>query len=403
MQGSQKPPKSATARRDERAEPDDDESSPRIDVVNVDGPAGGGGSARGEGAGISSLKAQLARLHEQASAVERSLDGQRRDRAAALDQLEQATRRCIHLETKVAAFEAEVSSLRRLHEAALAEVQSTHAERDGLARAVEAAKAVTGEQKEENEGLRSALEESMRVAATLTDELADLRKRQFQEALKVTDQEVQLAALRTKLERATAETGEARAEATSATNDAATAGEEARKLGQDLATAREDNERDRATARDRIDGIERALDEARAGAARAEADLDASRANEATVTSQLEAANARAADAETRAADANARAADADVRATDAETRAADAETSRATVEQDVRRLRDDIAAAFARIDSSVAAPSGASTPEAAQLGPAPTSVRPSSIPPPTYASVPPQIHESLPGRPTKS
>ena len=141
MQGPKKT-SYASIRRDDRAEPDDDanpHSTPRIDVVNVDGPGTGQGvpspvpsAPRSEVAqGITSLRAQLKSLNDQAAAVEKSLDDQRRERSEALDRLERATERCISLEAKVTALEAEAAELR-----------------------------------DENTSLHTSLEESMRAAAS---------------------------------------------------------------------------------------------------------------------------------------------------------------------------------------------------------------------------------------------
>lgn len=399
-------------RRDDRAEPDEEGSSPRVDVVNIDRPGGGGGGSiapRGEGAtaGMVSLKAQLAKLHEQAAAAQKSLDDQRRDRSDALDQLERATERCIHLEAKAATFEAEALSLQGVHEALLSEAQGVRADRDGLAVALEAAKVTRAELEAANQKLQDTLEESMRAGGTLEDELADLRKRQFQQALKVTDQETGLAALRAKLERAHDETGEARAESASAKDDVAKAADALARLARDLAAARSDNASDRATARDRIDAIERDLDEARAATARTGTDLEASRAKVETLTTQLEAAAARVAHSDTRAEAAERRAEAAEARAAHAEARSAEAEAratvasaSHTTLVLDIERLREEIAAAFGRMNGAVPAPSVRRPQTEAQPEPGTPST---SIPAPTYASVPPQVHEAAAsGAPTK-
>ncbi len=379
MQGSKKPP----IRRDDRAEPDEEDSSPRFDVVNVDGPGSGSNvnaSPRSEAnIGMSSLKQQLARLSEQASAVEKSLDDQRREREGALDRLEIATERCISLESKVSGVEAEANALRKLLEAGNADLQTMRAERDGLAHAVQAAKLATAELgriKEENEDLHATLESSMAASAKLEEDLSELRKRQFKEALKVTEQEALLREVRTKLERAEKEGVVAREEAmqareatAKAENTIATARaessrarEETQKLRQELASAKEDNLKDRTTARDRIDLIERALDDARASTARTESALEVSRVNEETITRQTEEALARAAEAEKRAVAAQA---------------------AQAALEQKVRKIREAIAAAFAKIGLGPMPPP---LPSGAQR----TSQAPLSLPPEMLDSVPP-------------
>ncbi len=362
MQGSKKPP----IRRDDRAEPDEEDSSPRVDVVNVDGPSSASNvnvAPRSEAnLGMSSLKQQLARLTEQASAVERSLDDQRREREGALARLELATERCISLESKVTLLEVEAASLRNLNEAADAD----------LARI-----------KEENGDLHATLEASMSASAKLEDDLSELRKRQFKEALKVTEQETHLREVRTKLDRAEKEGVIAREEAmqareatakaentiTTARAEAVRAREETQKLRQELASAKQDNIKDRTTARDRIDLIERALDDARATTARTESALEVSRVNEETLTRQTEEALARA----------NA----ADKRVTEAESRAAAAQAAQDTLEQNVRKIREAIAAAFAKIGLGGLPPP---LPTSAQR----TSQAPQSFPPEMLHSVPP-------------
>lgn len=386
MQGSKKPP----IRRDDRAEPDEEESSPRVDVVNVDGPTSSSrveAPPRSEAAmGMNSLKAQLARLSEQASAVERSLDDQRRERSDALDRLEIATERCIALESKVTALEAEASALRQANESALADLQSVRAERDGLSRAVDAAMIATAELanlKEDNADLHATLEKAMAASAKLEDDLAEQRRRQAREAMKVTEHEATQRELRTKLERAEKEGVVAREEAMQAREatakaentismaraEAARAREESTKLRQDLATAKEDNLRDRTTARDRIDLIERALDDARATTARTEGALETSRVNEETLTRQAEAALARAAEADKRTAATL---------------------SAHATLEQNVRKIREAIAAAFAKIGLGPMPPP---LPAGALAGQAPQSFPPEmldSVPPSKKSHAPP-------------
>ena len=390
MQGSKKPP----IRRDDRAEPDEEDSSPRFDVVNVDGPGSGSNvntSPRSEAnIGMSSLKQQLARLSEQASAVEKSLDDQRREREGALDRLEIATERCITLESKVSGLEAEANALRKLLEAANADLQTMRAERDGLAHAVQAAKLATAELgriREENEDLHATLESSMAASAKLEEDRSELRKRQFKEALKVTEQETLLREVRTKLERAEKEgvvareeamqarEATAKAESTIATAraESSRAREETQKLRQELASAKEDNLKDRTTARDRIDLIERALDDARAGTARTESALEVSRVNEETLTRQTEEALARAAEAEKRAVAAQA---------------------AQAALEQNVRKIREAVAAAFAKIGPGPMPPP---LPSGAQR----TSQAPLSLPPEMLDSVPPS-NPSNPSNPSE-
>lgn len=505
-----------STRRDNRAEPDDDEgSSSRVDVVNV----GGGGSGDTAASGVVSLRRELAKLHQQAAAVEKSLEDQRRDRSDALDRSERATERAIQLESRLAGIEAEATSLRKMHEASLAELQSVRAERDDLSRAVVGAQAATaelGKLKEEVQRLRASADEAARTGAELAkakEALAraadDARqaKAEIEKARKATEIAEQDAAivgdqatrvraeaakLRTEAEAARTEAGSARAETTKAREDAATARtdatraleeaknargdataaradvakaledaitahdeatklreelaksrNEATRIGEDLSKARaelararedlvrakEDNTRDRATARDRIDLIERALDDARAVSTRVESELESARSNEERLGRELEIALGAAAESDQRAK-ANA--------------------TAHAALEHSVRRLRDEITSAFVRVGHGappplprssvvsippemiesvppdamsippapavfVAAPreleafdspeprhdsSAPSSPASKSVPPpAPASLAPpqGSVPPPTYASVPPQLHPSTP------
>jgi hypothetical protein len=341
-------------RRDGRAEPDDDHA-PRIDVVKVDG-SNADGSAAG---GMMSLKAQFARLAEQAAAVEKTIDDQRRDRAEAFERLDRANERASQLEAKVEPLEADLASLRKVQAAAIDELESLRAERDSLSRSRE-------------------------------------------------DANDNLTILCAKLEHATTDVTAARRDADSAIERAThaedalrAAVDETRRIVEELAQAKELHATERAIARGRIDLIDRALDTAREHAARAEAELDTSRTNEEHLAAQLASAVARANDAETRAA------------------LACEAQRS---FEASVLRLREDVASAFARLGSSSTPPSASpeddsdsvaselveSLPPSAPPAPMGALTRhttrevaiveraavPSSIPPLTYASVPPQLHD---------
>ncbi len=521
MQGSKKPPTSeviesspsksdsrterhtsppSAMRRDDRAEPDDDAgvSSSRIDVVNVDSGRGDGRGGDNAASGMIALRRELAKLHQQAAAVEKSLEDQRRDRSDSLDRLERATERVLLLEGRLAAAEAEADSLRNMREASLAELRTVRAERDDLALAVEAAKNATadvGKLRDEVNQLRAAAAEAASTGGELAKARAEIEtaKRDAEKAradaekakraldvaegdaamvgeqaskIRAEAAEVRASFERTReeLAKAQADLAKARAEFTQSREDSdelttmrqelasvreelatarqelATTREELAKSGdeltesrdeltkshdeltksrdelttvrQELARAKEDNTRDRATARDRIDLLERALDDAREANTRTEELLEAARESEDRASRQVAAANARAAAAETNALSlANAH----------------------ATLENNVRRLREEIAAAFARAVNEAPAratmSSPASTPEdaSAKSSPASKSVPPpppnpsvapphasvppphasvppphasvppprASLSPPTYASVPPQVHES--------
>jgi hypothetical protein len=506
MQGSKKPPGNALVettgaplrgertpssvvapRRDARAEPDDDMSTSRVDVVNVGGGAGSGGESAASG--LVSLRRELAKLHQQAAAVEKSLEEQRRDRTEALDRSERATERAFELEARVASLENEAGSLHAMREASLAELQRVRTERDDLALAVEAAKAATadvGKLEEEIAHLRSSAEDSVRASAELARARAELdaarraaeiaeqdallvggqatrvreeattiraeadglraelavakddatrsredaetartdATRALEEASKARDEAAkardeaakardEAAKARDEAAKARDEAAKARDEAAKARDEAATAAhEDAAKLREALATSRsevtaleaesgkaraelarakEDNTRDRATARDRIDVIERALDDARTENLRVERDLETARATEESLTRDLE--TARAAEERLTRDLETARAT-----VTQSEQRAATTEASHAALEQSVRRLREEIAGAFARVQPATLPPAQRSRRVSIPPEQPPAVVPdtlPVSIPTPTYASVPPQIHRS--------
>ena len=120
MQGS-KP----TIRRDDRAEPEDEADdavgSSRVDVVSVD-------SVRGDTAtsGMVALRRELAKLNQQAAAVEKSLDEQRRERSEALERREKERLHTLALEARIASAEAETALVRKANEAAIAEMRAAH-------------------------------------------------------------------------------------------------------------------------------------------------------------------------------------------------------------------------------------------------------------------------------------
>jgi predicted nucleic acid-binding Zn-ribbon protein len=498
MQGSKKPPTSevvetskaerrserntnppTSMRRDERAEPDDDDvSTGRIDVVNVDGGRGDTAAT-----GMVTLRRELAKLHQQAAAVEKSLEDQRRDRSDSLDRLERATERVLMLETKVAGYETETASLKKAHEAALADVQTVRAERDDLALAVQAAKSATSElgrlkdavaelrgKADEAAGANGALAKAKEAtvkalaeaaharadaekawkaldvaegdAAMVGDQASKIRAEATQIRADADKAREEIGKARTELETARSEAAKARDELETARSEAAKTAEDAAKVREELTRAKDDNTRDRATARDRIDLMESALDDARAANTRIEAQLEAARESEDRLGRQLEAASARAARAESQASAMS---------------------MAHAALDNNVRRLREEVAGAFARVVQDGAPPaapadasilslppemiesvppdpsrppmgppplpshavprnmsaSPAAVPSAAPVAasavdesavassPASKSVPPpphssmsperASVAPPTYASVPPQIHASSP------
>ena len=486
---------SVIPRRDERAEPDDEDlGAGRVDVVSFerDNPT----------SGVGALRRELARLHQQASAVERSFEDQRRERKDHQERLDRATERIVQLEARAAAAEGEAATVRQLHESVLLDMQGLRSERDDLLRVVETAKVATADlarHKSDAEDHKARAERLTKELVKLEADLAELKKRQFQEALKVTDKDTELGGMRDKLARAgeeteqakneatrakadaeralaelaeskaaitkaQSETTSARADATSARDDANRAREEATKAREEATKAREevtkskeDNLRDRATARDRIDLLERALDDARAVSMRWETDYE-------NLRMEREAEARRAAEELAAANDVEARVRreleDALTTAAQSEERASSAIAARTALEDAVLRVRDDVAAAFSRLEGATSspfttrspsilprssvppmqAPEGSrsttktsgipasldddwASPSSVEPGtrpglggeslapesppspasksvppPASSAVLPAammkSVPPPTYASVPPQLHE---------
>ena len=398
MQGSKKPPTSevvetskaerrsdrntnppTSMRRDDRAEPDDDDvSTGRIDVVNVDG-----GRSDTAATGMITLRRELAKLHQQAAAVEKSLEDQRRDRSDSLDRLERATERVLMLEAKLAGYETETASSRKGHEAALADLQAVRAERDDLALAVQAAKSATSElgklkdeiaelrtKADEAAGANGALAKAKEATAQALAEAAHARAdaERARKALDVAEGDAamvgeQASKIRAEATQIRAEADKAREEIGKARSDAAKKAEEAANVRDELARAKDDNTRDRATARDRIDLMESALDDARAANTRSEAQLETARESEDRLGRQLEAANARAARAESQASAMA---------------------MAYAALENNVRRLREEIAGAFARVVQA----GGGASPAAADA---------------SILSIPPEMVESVPPEPSRA
>lgn len=389
---SRPPRASVIPRRDDRAEPDDEEvSAGRVDVVSFE--------RDNATTGVGALRRELAKLHQQASAVERSIEDQRRERKDHQERLDRAAERIVQLESRLAAADAEATNVRRIHENVLQDMQGLRSERDDLLRVVETAKVATADiakHKQEAEDQRGRADRLAKELAKLEGDIADLKKKQFQEAIKVTDKDTELGGMRDKLQRAGEEAEQAkneaarakaeaeraaaeladskraidkaqeeakaaRADATSAREDAARAREEATKARdegsktrEEVAKAKEDNLRDRATARDRIDLLERALDDARAVTVRWETDYEALRmdreAEARRAADELAAANAVEARVRRELEDALTLAAQ-------NEERANTALASKTALEDAVLRVRDDVAAAFSRLDGATASP----------------------------------------------
>ncbi|HEY8079844.1 MAG TPA: hypothetical protein VIF62_37190 [Labilithrix sp.] len=333
-------------KRDDRAEPDDDGSAGRVERVDVVG--GAAASSRDSTANaVVSLRRELARLAQQATAVERSLEDQRRDRSDAMDRLEKATERVLSLEARITTAEADAASLRRMNETARDDLRRVCEERDDLARAVEAAKSQSAELSK----IRDEVDAAKRDVARLESELVEAKKAHAADASRagaktaeVADLEAKVAKLGTELEDAKREIERRDAAVTGLKNEVVEAREAA-------ATVRDEADRERIGSREQVERLERLLAEAaldkearvetdrlRAELEKAQATIEDAekRAGEADARAKVEAEKASAADERAKAADARADAAikEADARAAAAEERAkaADARANEADV-----------------------------------------------------------------------
>jgi hypothetical protein len=414
----------ASIRRDPRADPDDEPiAAPRVDVFQ-DRTSGGIESVANAAL---TLRRELAKLHQQAAAVERTLEDQRRERGEWIERLEGADAKAGELEEKLRLAEAEAVTQRRLHEAALADLEALRAERDGLAESLEEATKASGDverTKAEAEELRAAATAAQTELATVREELAEVRRREQAGSEKATASESEVQELRERLDRTTAELTQARSAAGDVSAEAARLREELAAATESAASRRADLEREQASAKEEIAKLEQSLTEARAfeeklaavqaelvtvriAAAegrsentRLERDVEAARhardvANERAAMAEREVADARAnterREREREAANATAAAANA---------RAAVAERARLLVEDSVKQLRDEVTSAFARWRGTVPSmppPAPTASVPASPLGAAalrasltPGALRPST-PAPKISSVPPE------------
>jgi chromosome segregation ATPase len=416
---------SMTPRRDPRADPDDDidgtaavirpPSSQRIDVVNMDR------TGDSISAVANTMRRELAKLHQQASAFERTLEDQRQERAEALDRAEKATEHALSLEARIARIEQENQQLRRMHETALDDLEKMRGERDDLSRAALGAKQSTEDIARLEADLASALaarEEIAINASALEAELAEVRKREHQEAAKGSDKDAEIAGLREKVERLTAELGAAtglaaraqselvtmtqqRDDATSATAKAKEIAEHERvsstaerdRLEKQLATARA-AEAELVRVRQSLESAEKAVEQAVSETTRLAREVDAARQErdahvERAAMIERENIDLRFADEQMR------RQLDGALQAAmHAEARAGVAERARIQVEDGVRQLRDEITTAFARI--RLVAPSLAPPPAEPLSARIAASVPPPPRPPGEYTPTPTSVMPSV-------
>jgi hypothetical protein len=362
MQGS----KPTVPRRDDRAEPDDDDESvgsSRIDVVSVDSVRGGPDTAS---SGMVALRRELAKLNQQAAAVEKSLEDQRRERSDSLERLERERQHVLALETRVLNAEAESASLRKSHGVALSEMEALHD-----ATLVELRKA-----REE----RAASEKAAEEARAQANEIAAKNAKDAADAQASKDEAAKRA---TELSKAKDDLTKARGDLAKANADLAKAKDDVAKASADHAKTKDEHEREHTTARERIAALERGADEANALSQRRQSELDAARETEVRLSGEAQAARTNAELLATQL-DAARRSEEhlghqletALARAAAAESQALDISLSHASLEGSMRTLRDEITAAFERVGRPVvaAAPVSASRmPEAATR----------SIPPP--------------------
>ena len=417
-------------RRDPRADPDDEPISGRVDVVTVDR----GGERQGPSVDVLTnaaltLRRELAKLHQQAAAVERTIEDQRRERSEAFERVELANSRAQDLEHKLELAEAEVVNVRRLHDTALEDLQRVRAERDDLSRAIESAKSAADDlarMRAEVEALRKARDEALEATSTREAELAEIRKREQTEAQKVSDGETELRLLRERLERTSAELSRSREEAAHSKAEAVRLRQEAADAADAAAKKHAETERERSAAREDVERLERTLAEARAGAEKLvviEADLATARTEaadaraeisrlerevetarhtrdvsvERTMMVEREIDDARK-EAERLQREIEAQA----IASASANTRAIAAERARLFVEDSVKQLRDEVTTAFARWRSMT--PSTPPSNEGSVAPPTrfvPSSSRePSEAPPQTRrapTSFPPLMAEARP------
>jgi hypothetical protein len=292
----------------------------------------------------------------------------------------------VQLEARLTAAEAEASLLRKQQEATHAELAVVRSQRDDLMLAIEAAKSAAADASAlKEEAARSSAEAKRARAdadkATAEAETAkadaDRAKAELEKAraaARVAEDDAAIVgdqaskirdeAAKTRLEADKAredliavetELGKAREDRVPLEKALESARKDLQKARDDLAKSKDDNARDRATARDRIDLLDTALDDARTSTSHVESQLEKARANEDHLARELEKAVIAAAAAEARAAAMT---------------------TAHGNLENSLRRLREEIANAFARVGHAPPAPS---EPEPIT---APTLAKADSIPP---------------------
>lgn len=291
----------STVRRDPRADPDDDEPSGRIDVVTMERGGGNNPGFESVQSAALSFRREIAKLHQQATAFERAVEDQRRERADALERIEHATTRANEAERKLEVASASVEKLRNERD-------------DALATAARAETELKEIREREQSGAKKGVEELQSLREQLERANADLaQSRQETAAAKKEGEwlEKALADARTteeKLSGATKELTETRAAVTEARS-------QCEKLERELEATR----LARDVSIERAASAERATEEARSEA----------RKDRVRIQRELEAANLRA----------------------------EGAERAKAIVDESVKQLRDEVTSVFARWQPAIVAP----------------------------------------------
>ena len=384
------------ARRDPRADPDDEPISERVDVVTMD-RSGGGGDRNSTIDSLTNaaltLRRELAKLHQQAAAVERTIEDQRRERSDAIERAEFVHQKNTELEQRAINAEAEVANLKKLHD-------QLKAERDDVARGLEAAKTIAEElerTREELAATKREKEDVVRAAATFENEISEIRRREQAGAQKATDAETELQSTRERLERTLAELTSAREELTQSKAETVRARQESTDAGEVAAQKLSESEHERLAAKEQIDRLEKTIAElkvvqekvvvldadltnarmelvnARSEIGARERDIEEARHARDVATERATMAEKETGDVRKEVERLQAALDSATQSASNANARASAAERARVATEESVRGLRDEITTAFARWRSA--------TPSMP-----PPSVGPSSVAPATRA-----------------
>ncbi|MFO0736777.1 MAG: hypothetical protein U0270_12910 [Labilithrix sp.] len=360
------------ARRDPRADPDDEPISERVDVVTMDRGSGGGDRSSTIDSltnAALTLRRELAKLHQQAAAVERTIEDQRRERSDAIERAEIVNARVTELEQRAESAEAEVANLKKLHD-------QVKAERDDLARSLDQAKATAEDlqrAREELATMRREKEEIVRAAATFENELGEIRKREQLGAQKATDTEAELQAVRERFERTSAELLSAREEVTAARAETVKFRQEASEAAEIAAQKLSESEHERLAAKEQISRLEQTLAEGkiiqdkvlsldaaltnarmelvngRSEIGRLERDLEDVRQARDVATERALMAEKDRDDARKEIERLQPALEAANQSAANASARATAADRARVASEESVRALRDEITTAFAR------------------------------------------------------